>query len=161
MRERLGKDDRNGTPPANGGRRRAGARGDLMRVDVEAGSIDMARDPGLLEDGADFLFRTMEASLWSGWTAWDGEKGGVLTPEGDGPHYVVHDHKKRDWRWPEWEGLQSAFLTNFPEGETGPPFALYLGTIGTVRAEIRFPRHMGVVFGWIEPQVLYFVSFEE
>ena len=127
-------------------------------VGVDSGVIEIARNPDHLAKGGEFYGKIQDLALWTAAAVWDGRKGAIRTPDGDGPHQVVYDpdqpYNFRDWR----DNATGGFLVNLPRGEHGEPFTLYLGDVGRYAGEISFPEHKVIVFKWTGPMTLTFIS---
>lgn len=134
-----------------------------FRVSVDSGVIQMARNPEHLEKGADLLVKAWNISLDTAWAAWDGRKGAIRTPYGDGAHQVRYD-PGRSYHWKLWDDKieKMAFLVNVSrEDPIQKPLTLFVGDVGIPYGVIMFPPHRTIAFAWVEPYVLEFASAEE
>lgn len=127
-------------------------------VSVDSGVIEVARNPDHLSKGSDLYGKIQDLALWTALAAWDGKKGAIGTPDGDGPHEVIYDPDVQ-YNWKEWQSLKHGFLENLPKGESAKPFTLYFGDVGRVDGAIKFPEHNGIVFAWVDSNTLQFISY--
>lgn len=127
-------------------------------VDVDSGVIEIARNPDHLKAGSDLYGKIQDLALWTASAVWDGKKGAIGTPDGDGPHEVIYDPAV-EYKWKEWQGLKGGFLQNLPKGELAKPFTLYFGDVGRADGAIKFPEHNGIAFAWVDSNTLQFISY--
>jgi hypothetical protein len=125
-------------------------------VPVDSGVIEMARNPNHLDQGGALYGKTQDLALWTALAVWDGKKGAIGTPHGDGPHDVVYE-SGRSYAWKEWQDKKTAMLVNLPRGEKGKAFTLYLGDAGHGYGSIDFPEHNLIAFGWENDYTLVFM----
>jgi len=127
-----------------------------IKVGVDSGVIEIARNPDHLSAGGDFYHKIQDSALWTALAVWDGKKGAIGTPDGDGLHEVVYDPDE-SYHWKTWQGRQHAFLVNLPQGQRAKPFRLYVGDVGRVDGMIEFPEHTNISFGWMDAGTLVFM----
>lgn len=127
-------------------------------VGVDSGTIQITRNPDHLERGMEVWRRIREGSLETAWMGWDGKRGAIETPQGDGAHRIVYDTSE-EYAWRNWRmmGVPYAFLVSLPQGKLAKPFTLYLGD-GRIAGEIVFPEHNLIAVGWFDPTTLRFTS---
>lgn len=129
-----------------------------FRIPVDSGVIEIARNPDHLKKGSELYGKTQDLALWTAAGVWDGKKGAIGTPHGDGPHDVIYD-PDRPYNWKEWRDKgKGAFLVNLPRGERAPGFTLYLGDVGNVYGAIQFPAHTLIAFAWEDDSTLRFAT---
>lgn len=101
----------------------------------------------------------MELTGWSADSVWDGKRGGINVPVGDGPHLVIYDPSaKPDHR--AHRELRSAVLVNrSPRYDPpAPGFTLYLGDVGRVDGAIQVPPHHYLAGIWLDSNTIQFFT---
>jgi len=138
-----------------------------IRVDVDTGTIQIALREAWLEAGLNFFSKVSDQSLYTAQVSWDGRKGAIKTPHGDGPHLVqmriMHNDEWNPYvreikaAWPDSFG---AFLSNHPAGHVAPGFRIFFGDL---RADgvLDFPEHNLISFYWLNGGHLEFQVAQE
>lgn len=139
-----------------------------FRVGVDSGVIQISRNPNHLEAGGNLYGKIQDLALWTAAAVWDGRKGAIGTPHGDGRFRVVYNpHTPYDWRYEQ--DKKGGFLVNLPRPpehkqdwstrqKPGKPFTLYLGDVGQVQGQIEFPEHHLIAFHWNDDTTLIFTT---
>lgn len=128
-----------------------------IRVGVDSGVIQIARRESALEAGGDLYGKVQDLALWTARGVWDGKKGAIGTPTGDGMHEVkLRTMTDAEWNKFRKSGADYTFLINLPRREAGKGFTLYIGDVGRVDGQIDFPDHQLISFAWLDPGTLEF-----
>lgn len=139
---------------------RSGADVVEFNVPVDSGAIKIARNPADLEKGGELYDKIQELALWSAIGVWDGKKGAIGTPTGDGDHRIVYDPAADIKVLRDLCGMQYNFLVNNPNFKKSRGFTLHLGDTYPA-GSIDFPEHITIGFGWVDSQRLLFVSVND
>lgn len=126
-----------------------------FEVGVDGGSILLASSERNMEKAGDFYGKIQDLTGWSADSVWDGKRGGIGTPVGDGLHLVVYDPSaKPDHR--AHRDLRSAVLINrSPRFDPpAPGFTLYLGDSGRIDGAIQIPSHHYLAGVWLDSNTL-------
>lgn len=127
-----------------------------FNVGVDSGIIQIARNADHLDRGGLLYGKVQELALETARAVWDGKKGAIGTPHGDGDHTVIYDPRMK-YDWKEWMDKPGIFLVNLARGDTARPFTLYLGDVGRVDGSIDFPEHTLIGCMWTSEQTLTFL----
>lgn len=140
-----------------------------VRVGVDTGTIQIARNPDRLRAGLELFDKISRRSLGTARAAWDGHVGAIETPSGDGLH-EVQLRLMSNTEWEEllsqisdtgWMGPKIIILESYRREETGKPFDLFLGDVGRMDGWLSLPEHKMISFFWRSENLLEFHAVQE
>jgi len=132
-----------------------------VSVPVDSGTIEMSAT-GNMQAAAGLYSKGQELSCWTADVIWDGKKGGVGTPTGDGPHTVKlrvfkdEEEYRKSAQEEGKAGLKSATLAwNRPDDpKVFRGFTLHVGDCGNIYGTFEIPPHHGLAVVWLDEYTL-------
>lgn len=121
-----------------------------VNVGVDSGAIALATSQKAFEKALDVYGKGQELARWTARVIWDGRRGGVPTPTGDGFHSVIL--RVLEERLTEFS--YDMVIDSAGREQARKGFQMYVGDVGRIDGVLEIPAYRDLLGRWIDDGTL-------